>query len=93
MICNNALLILFSMVYTESLLSKLNNGDLTCIALDMQNSKLDINSIRTDINKELSELRKSYNKIETDLAVFKSVTKIMRNRKFILEQKSWIVTG
>ena len=81
------------MVYTESLLSKLNKDDLTCIALDMQNSKLDINLIRTDINKELSELRKSYNKLETDLVVSKSVTKIMRNQIFILEQKSWIVTG
>lgn len=55
----------------------------------MQNSKLDINSILTDINNELSELRKSYNKLEIDLAVSKSVAEIMRKQIVMLEQKSW----
>ena len=55
----------------------------------MQNSKLDINSILTDINNELSKLRKSYNKLEIDLAVSKSVAEIMRKQIVMLEQKSW----
>ena len=55
----------------------------------MQNSKLDINSILTDINNELSKLRKSYNKLEIDLAVSKSVAEIMRKQIVILERKSW----
>ena len=57
------------MTYTGSKLSRLNNDDLICIVLDMQNSKLDTNFILNDIKKELSELQKSYNKFEADLAV------------------------
>ena len=77
------------MAYTESSLPKLNKDDLIRIALDMQNLKLDINSILTDISNELSELRKNYNKLEVDLAVFKSVTEIMRKQIVMLEQTSW----
>ena len=55
----------------------------------MQNLKLDINSILTDISNELSELRKNYNKLEVDLAVFKSVTEIMRKQVVMLERTSW----
>ena len=57
------------MTYTGSKLSRLNNDDLICIVLDMQNSKLDTNFILNDIKKELSELQKNYNKFEADLAV------------------------
>ena len=57
------------MIYTGSELSRLNKDDLVCIALDMQNSKLDTNFILNDIKKELSELQKNYNKFEADLAV------------------------
>ena len=57
------------MTYTGSELSRLNKDDLVCIALDMQNSKLDTNFILNDIKKELSELLKNYNKFEADLAV------------------------
>ena len=77
------------MTYTVSSLSRLNKDDLIRIAIDMQNSKLDTNLILTDIKKELSELQKSYNKLEADLAVSKSVTKIMRKQIVMLEQKSW----
>ena len=77
------------MAYTESSLPKLNKDDLIRIALDMQNLKLDINSILTDISNELSELRKNYNKLEVDLAVFKSVTEIMRKQIAMLERTSW----
>ena len=57
------------MTYTGSELSRLNKDDLVCIALDMQNSKLDTNFILNDIKKELFELQKKYNKFEADLAV------------------------
>ena len=57
------------MTYTGSELSRLNKDDLVCIALDMQNSKLDTNFILNDIKKELSELQKNYNNFEADLAV------------------------
>ena len=75
------------MAYTKSLLSSLNKDDLICIALDMQNLKLDTSSILTDIKNELSESRKSYNKVEAELAVSKSVTEIMRKQIVMLEQK------
>ena len=77
------------MALTESLLSRLNKDDLICIALCMRNSKLDTNSSLTDIKNELSELRKSYNKLEPDLAVSKSITEIMRKQVVMLERKSW----
>ena len=57
------------MTYTESSLSKLNKDVFIRIALDMQNSKLDTDLILTDIKNKLSKLRKSYNKVEADLAV------------------------
>ena len=46
----------------------------------MQNLKLDTNSILTDIK---NKLRKSYDKLETDLAVSKEA-------KVRLELKSWV---
>ena len=54
----------------------------------MQNSRLDTTSILTDIKNELSELQKSYNKLEMDLAVSKSVTDIRRKQVVMLERKS-----
>ena len=60
-----------------------------CIALDMQNSKLDTNSMLTDIKNQISELRKSYNKLEAVLAVSMSVISIMRKQRVMLEQKLW----
>ena len=73
------------MAYTESLLSKTNKEDvIDIVALDMQNSKLDNNSILTDIKSKLYELRKSYDKLEADLAASKSVTEIMRKQIVML---------
>ena len=43
----------------------------------------------TDHKNELSELRKSYNKLEADLAVSNSVTSTMRKQTVMLERKSW----
>ena len=73
------------MAYTESSLSKANKEEvINIVALDMQNSKLDNNSILTDIKSELYELRKSYDKLEVDLALSKSVTEIMRKQIVML---------
>ena len=66
------------MAYTESSLSRINKDDLIRIALDMQNSKLDTKSVSINIKNKISELWKSYRKLETDLAVSKSVTEIMK---------------
>ena len=54
----------------------------------MQNSKLDTNSVITYVKNELSKLRKSYNKLEADLNLSKSVTEIMRKQIVMLERKS-----
>ena len=73
------------MAYTESSLSKANKEEvINIVALDMQNSKLDNNSILTDIKSKLYELRKSYDKLEADLAASKSVTEIMRKQIVML---------
>ena len=73
------------MAYTESSLSKTNKEDvIDIVALDMQNSKLGNNSILTDIKSKLYELRKSYDKLEADLAASKSVTEIMRKQIVML---------
>ena len=73
------------MACTESSLSKANKEEvINIVALDMQNSKLDYNSILTDIKSELYELRKSYDKLEVDLALSKSVTEIMRKQIVML---------
>ena len=77
------------MAYTKSSLSRINKDDLIRIALDMQNLKLDTKSVSINIKNEISELRKSYSKLQNDLAVSKSVTEIMKKQIVMLEQKSW----
>ena len=46
----------FTMPYTEFSLSRANKDGLICIALDMQNSKLETNSILTGIKNEFSKM-------------------------------------
>ena len=77
------------MAYTKSSLSRINKDDLIRIALDMQNLKLDTKSVSINIKNEISELRKSYSKLQNDLAVSKSVTEIMKKQIVMLERKSW----
>ena len=77
------------MAYTKSSLSRINKDDLIRIALDMQNLKLDTKSVSINIKNDISELRKSYSKLQNDLAVSKSVTEIMKKQIVMLEQKSW----
>ena len=75
-------------IYGVSSLSELNKDDLISIGVDFQNLKFDSNLILNDIKNELSELSKSYIKLKSDLAIYKSVTKIIRKQVFMLEQKS-----
>ena len=82
-----------TMVYTESLLSLPNKGNLIGIALDMRNSKLDTKSILTDIKNELSELWKSYNKLETELAASKLVKEIIKKQIVMLERNRGVMNS
>ena len=77
------------MAYTKSSLSRINKDDLIRIALDVQNLKLDTKSVSINIKNEISELRKSYSKLQNDLAVSKSATEIMKKQIVMLERKSW----
>ena len=72
-----------------SSLSKLNKDDLIWIGIDFQNLKFDSDLILNEFKNELSELSKSYIKLKSDLAIYKSVTKIIRKQVFMLEKKSW----
>ena len=74
------------MAHTENSLSRLNKDDLIRLALDYQ-QKYDITLDK--ISKELAELRKSYNKLESDLAITKAVNESLRNQILTLERQCW----
>ena len=74
------------MAHTENSLSRLNKDDLIRLALDYQ-QKYDITLDK--ISKELAELRKSYNKLESDLAITKAVNESLRNQIITLERQCW----
>ena len=74
------------MAYTENSLSRLNKDYLIRLALDYQ-QKYDITLDK--ISKELAELRKSYNKLESDLAITKAVNESLRNQILMLERQCW----
>ena len=74
------------MAHTENLLSRLNKDDLIRLALDYH-QKYDI--ALDKISKELAELRKSYNKLESDLAITKAVNESLRNQIITLERQCW----
>ena len=64
------------MAHIENSLSRLNKDDIIRLASDYQ-QKYDI--ILNKISKELAELRKSYNKLESDLAITKAVNESLGN--------------
>ena len=72
------------MAHTENSLSRLNKDDLIRLALDYQ-QKYDITLDK--ISKGLAELRKSYNKLESDLAITKAVNESFRNQIITLERQ------
>ena len=74
------------MAHTENSLSRLNKDDLIRLALDYQ-QKYDITLDK--ISKELAELRKSYNKLDSDLAITKAVNESLRNQIITLERQCW----
>ena len=74
------------MAHTENSLSRLSKDDLIRLALDYQ-QKYDITLDK--ISKELAELRKSYNKLESDLAITKAVNESLRNQIITLERQCW----
>ena len=74
------------MAHTENSLSRLNKDDLIRLALDYQ-QKYDITLDK--ISNELAELRKSYNKLESDLAITKAVNESLRNQIITLERQCW----
>ena len=74
------------MAHSENSLSRLNKDDLIRLALDYQ-QKYDINLDK--ISKELAELRRSYNKLESDLAITKAVNESLRNQIITLKHQCW----
>ena len=74
------------MAHTENSLSRLNKDDLICLALDYE-QKYDITLNK--ISKELAGLRKSYNKLESDLAITKAVKESLRNQILTLQRQCW----
>ena len=72
------------MAHTEHSLRILKKDDLIRLALDYQ-QKYDITPDK--ISKELAELHKSYNKLESDLAITKAVNESLRNQILTLERQ------
>ena len=68
----------------ENSLSRLNKDDLNRLALDYQ-QKYDITLTKN--SKELADLRKSYNKLEANLAITKAVNVSLRNQILTLERQ------
>ena len=74
------------MAHTENSLSRLNKDHLIRLALDYQQKQ----GITLDkISKELAELRKSYSKLESDLAITNAVNESFRNQIRTLERQCW----
>ena len=65
------------MAHTENSLTRLNKDDLIRLTLDYQ-QKYDITLDK--ICKKLAKLRKSYSKLESDLAFTRAVNKSFRNQ-------------
>ena len=74
------------MAHTENSLSRVNKDDLIRLALDYQ-QKYDITLDK--ISKELAELHKSYNKLESDLAITKAVNESLRNQIITMKHQCW----
>ena len=70
------------MAHIENSLNRLNKDDFIRLALDYQ-QKYDITLDK--ISKELAELCKSYNRLESDLAI----TKPFRKQILTLERQCW----
>ena len=74
------------MTHTKKSLSRLNKDDLLRLELDYQ-QKYDITLDK--ISKELAKLRKSYNKLESNLAITKTVNESFRSQILTLQRQCW----
>ena len=74
------------MAHTVNSLSRLKKDDLIRLASDYQ-QKYDITLVK--ITKELAGILKSYNKLESDLAVTKAVNESFRNQIVTLDCQCW----
>ena len=74
------------MAHTENSLSRLSKDDLIRLALGYQ-QKYDITLDK--ISQELAELWKTYNKLESNLAITKAVNESFRNQIITLERQCW----
>ena len=74
------------MTHTKNSLSTLNKEDIIHLALDYQH-QYDITLGK--ITKKLAELRKSYNKLELDMAITKPVKESFRTQIFTRKRQCW----
>ena len=74
------------MAHTSESLLKLSKDDLVRLALDYQ-QKQDL--LLNNINQELSELSKNYSRLESELAISKTVTSIQKQQIIALEKQCW----
>ena len=75
------------MAHTENSLSRVNKDDPIRLALANYQQKYDITLDR--ISKELAELRKSYNKLESNVAITKAVNESLKNQILMQERQCW----
>ena len=69
----------------ENSLSRLNKDDLNRWHWIINRNM----TLLTKNSKELADLRKSYNKLEADLAIAKAVNVSLRNQILTLERQDW----
>ena len=74
------------MSLTRETLMKMKKDILTGIVLDY-NEKFD--STLSAINDELKELKKSFHKLENDLAIGRNVYEKLRQQLILVEERSW----
>ena len=74
------------MSLSESALKKLSKDEVIALALEYQNK---FDSTLTNINKEISDLRQNYEKMQSELCVFRQVSSKLREQIVSLERQCW----
>ena len=75
------------MSLSESVLKKLSKDEVIALALEYQNKS---DSTLANINKEISDLRQNYEKMQSELYVFRQVSSKLREQIVSLERECWI---
>ena len=65
------------MSLSESTLKKLSKDEVTALVLEYQNK---FDSTLTNINKETSDLRQNYEKMQSELCVYRQVSSKLREQ-------------